>query len=123
MAWRLTTNLVDGTVDNTAAGKVTGELRFVGRKRRVRLDLAGDFQGELRGKRLVLRHSHPEERNCVLGRGQSYMVGFKPVQRGEVGNIYLYDGGVYIEWYGEKNGRVVIELCRTEVEVVARNNG
>ena len=123
MAWRVTTNLIDGTVDNTAAGKVTGSLRFIGRKRPVRLELAGDFTGECQGKRLVLKNRHPHERNSTLARAGSYMVGFKPVQRGDVGTMKVDETGAYLEWYGETNGRVVIELARVEVEVVAPNNG
>jgi hypothetical protein len=123
MAWRLGTNLIDGVLDNTTPGKVTGSLRFIGRKRPVRLDLAGDFAGECQGKRLVLKHADPQERETILGRAGSYMVGFKPVQRGEVGTMKVDETGAYLEWYGEKNGRVVIELSRAEVEVGAVNNG
>jgi len=115
MAWRLGTNLIGGTLDNTTPGKVTGELRFIGRKRRVRLDLVGDFDGECRGRQLVLRNQTPEERNSA-GAG-SYMDGFAGVQRGEVGLMKIDKNGAYLEWYGDKNGRVVIELAPCQVQV------
>ena len=123
MAWRVTDNLIDGTLDNTTPAKVTGELRFLGRKRPVRVDLAGDFAGECRGKRLALKHAEPRERNRILPdrRAGSYMTGFAAVQRGEVGRMMVDDCGAYLEWFGEKNGRVVIELAVAEVEVVTRN--
>ena len=121
MAWRVTDNLIDGTLDNTTSGRVTGELRFLGRKAPVRFDLAGDFAGECRGKRLVLKHAEPQERNRTLERPGSYMTGFKRVQRGEVGTMQLDErsGYVYLEWYGDKNGRVVIELPREQVEILS----
>ncbi len=123
MAWRVSDNLIDGTMDNTAPGKVTGSLRFIGRKRPVRLDLAGDLGGEGRGKRLVLRNAKPQERNRLLPgprghRPGTYMEGFAQVQRGEVGTMEVDARGAYLEWYGEKNGRVVIELPREQVEIV-----
>lgn len=123
MAWRVSDNLIDGTLDNTAAGKVTGELRFIGRKRAVRLELAGDIGGEGKGKRLVLRNPKPQERNRILPgprghRAGTYMTGSHAVQRGEVGTMKVDAQGAYLEWYGEKNGRVVLELPREQVEIV-----
>jgi len=124
MAWRLGTNLIDGVLDNTTPGKVTGELRFIGRKRPVRLDLAGDILGEGRGKRMVLRNAKPQERNRVLEsqfgdrRAGTYMRGFASVQRGEVGTMKVDPRGCWLEWYGEKNGRTVLELPREQIEIV-----
>jgi hypothetical protein len=123
MAWRLGTNLIDGTLDNTTPGKVTGTLRFIGRKRAVRIDLAGDILGDGGGKRLMLKNPNPLERNRVLplprGRkSQSYMTGFAAVQRGAVGTMTVDERGCYLEWYGEKNGRTVIELPREQFEIV-----
>jgi len=118
MAWRLGTNLIDGVLDNTTPGKVTGELRFIGRKRPVRIELEGDFDGESRGKRLVLRNTKPQERNRSFGRPGTYMAGFKQVQRGAVGMVTVDERGAHIEWYGETNGRVVLELPREQVEIV-----
>lgn len=123
MAWRISDNLIEGTMDNTVAGKVTGQLRFIGKKRPVRLDLAGDIAGEAKGKRLVLRNANPQERNRLLPgprghRPGTYMTGFHAVQRGGTGTMKVGEHGAYLEWFGEKNGRVVLELPRRQVEIV-----
>src|SRR5665647_2139588 len=50
MAWRPHEHLIDGYLDNTEPGKVTGHLRFVGMPEMVRLNLEGDFHREYRGE-------------------------------------------------------------------------
>ena len=49
MAWRPTEYLLEGELDNTTPGKVTGWMRFAGTKDRVTLDLEGDFHRINRG--------------------------------------------------------------------------
>ena len=41
MAWRITDHMVDGELDNTVKGRVTGWLRLTGRGEPVRLELTG----------------------------------------------------------------------------------
>jgi hypothetical protein len=111
--------LVEGEIDNTTPGRISGTLRFVGRAGEVTLDLAGDMAGELRGKRIRLDNPMPNERNATLRQRGSYMRGFRGRQRGKVDSIErLADGILHAAWYDETNGRVVIELP-TEAWTVA----
>jgi len=41
MAWRPYENLVEGELDNTVAGKVSGWMQFVGMEEIVKIDLVG----------------------------------------------------------------------------------
>jgi hypothetical protein len=130
MAWRPYENLINGELDNTTSGNVTGWLYFFRRGKnplRVRLDLVGDFHEDIWGKIIRLTNPNPSDRNEALGRGRSYMDGMAEEQIGETGDItaglpvngkYPYVRYPYIEWYSEDNGRVVLELDPSQVAVV-----
>ena len=112
MAWRPTGNVIEGELDNAEAGRVTGWLRFANYPHQVELDLAGDFSGRLRGRRLRIvqkdRDARPGE--CMRG--------FNARQAGEVDAVELLtDGTLHISWYGP-NGRVCIELPAGDYEVL-----
>ena len=54
MAWRPTQYLLEGELNNTTPGKVTGWLRFAGMKHQVTFDLEGDFHRDIRGASIHL---------------------------------------------------------------------
>lgn len=119
MAWRPTNNLIEGELDNTTLGRVTGWIRFYGLDAPVLLDLRGDFHRDIRGARLRLApRRRPEPSRAVE------MQGFELLQAGYAGDITAgmppHDWGrtPYIEWYTEENGRVVLELRPDDVEVL-----
>jgi len=120
MAWRPHDNLVEGELDNTVPGKVTGWLKFVGMKKPVKLNLAGDFHRDIRGAKIRLCNPNPTQD----GDRAKYLEGFSLTQTGEVGDMTAglppqdYVNYPYFEWYSEANGRVVLELEPEQVEVV-----
>lgn len=115
MAWRPTKQLIEGELDNTIPGKVTGWMKFAGMKELVRFDLKGDFHRDIRGKKIKFFGD---------GEDSNYMNGFSSEQVGSVGDITFgrkpqdYVDYPYIEWYSQENGRVVLELDDDQVEVV-----
>ena len=118
MAWRPKQNLVQGELDNTVPGQVTGWLEFLGMSDIVRLTLVGDFKSDIRGKKIRLRNREPpDERPSNMDR-------FVAQQTGVVGDItaglppHPYTMYPYVEWYGQENGRVVLEFDADEVEVL-----
>jgi hypothetical protein len=74
---------MQGQLDNTTPGKVTGWIRFAGMKGRATFDLAGDFHRDIRGVKIRFvgpgREDDPE-----AARG---MEGFARRQTGKVGDI------------------------------------
>ena len=91
MAFRPYENLIEGELDNTVPGKVTGWIRFLGMDEPVKIDLVGDFHRDIRGAKIRLHNPKPSDRNHSGALGEvrkgSYMEGFSPVQTGKVGDI------------------------------------
>jgi len=120
MAWRPTNYLLEGELDNTTPGKVTGWMRFAGMKNKVTFDLEGDFHRDIRGAKI---HFIGDGREKDV-EAASYMDGFAQHQTGKVGDITAglppqdYVNYPYIEWYGDDSGRVVIELEAGQIKVL-----
>lgn len=129
MAWRPYENLISGVLDNTTPGKVDGAIYFCRKDKpalKVTLDLVGDFHEDIRGKTIRITNPQPGDKNQSLERPGSYMEGFSLEQIGEVGDItaglkvngdYPYTDYPYIEWFSDANGRVVLELDPSQIEI------
>ncbi len=120
MAWRPTEYLIEGELDNTTPGKVTGWMRFAGIKEKVTFDLKGDFHRDIRGTKIRFRG----DAELGIAGTNSYMEGLALQQTGKVGDITAglppqdYVDYPYLEWYGDNNGRVVLELEANQIEVI-----
>ena len=120
MTWRPTRYLLEGELDNTQPGRVTGWLRFAGLPEVVRVDLEGDFLTDIRGTRVVLvgryRGSMEEARR--------YMDGFAVQQIGQIGNMTAgrppteWTDYPYFEWQSDANERVVLDPEPQQVHVI-----
>lgn len=122
MAWRPTEYLIEGELDNTNPGQVTGWMRFAGLKQKVIFDLKGNFHRDIRGAKI-----HFTGEGIENAEAQRYMTGLALEQTGEVGDMTAglppadyVKNQVYLEWYGQENGRVVIELEQDQLEVIGR---
>jgi hypothetical protein len=107
MAWRPTLYLIEGELDNTQPGQVSGWLQFVRMKNKVILRLAGDFHRDIRGTRVLLAGvANPGYVGCMRG--------FSRQQTGKVGDMTAglpprdYVHRPYFEWYSQENGRVLL---------------
>jgi hypothetical protein len=120
MAWRPTQYLIEGELDNTNPGKVTGWMKFAGKKEKVTFDLEGNFHRDIRGAKIHFSN----DADADSDEAQRYMDGLASHQTGKTGDITAglppkdYVDYPYIEWYSDENGRVVIELEPVQVEVV-----
>lgn len=123
MAWRPNEQFIEGELDNTVQGKVTGWMRFSGVKENVVFDLEGDFHRDIRGAKIRLcgdgEFANAEE-------SAKYMEDFSKLQKGNVGDMTAgrepvdYVNYPYFEWYSDDNGRVVIELEHEQVEILTQ---
>lgn len=121
MAWRPNEQFIEGELDNSVLGKVTGWLQFAGLQEKVILDLEGNFHRDIRGAKVRLRG---EGENADAAAAEKYLEGFFLMQKGKVGDMTAgreprdYVDYPYWEWYSEANGRVVIELEPDQVEIL-----
>lgn len=121
MAWRPTEHLIEGELDNTIPGKVTGWMRFAGMDENVTFDLQGNFHRDIRGAKIHIKGEGVESEEA-----RRYMEGFDTRQTGNAGDITAglpprdYTSYPYIEIYADQNGRIVIELDQDQVQVIGR---
>jgi len=137
MAFRIHDSVVRGEVDNRAKGIVRGKIWVEGRAEPVVLELRGNAWPDLAGCRLTFTNPqkpipHP------------HLDSLHPLQRGSAGDltasrkVRVFDvplqealdrirrkekppehlaNSLYLEWFSEANGRVVIESADYEVTI------
>ncbi len=138
MAWRIDEAVVRGEIDNTVEGKTSGRIWLLGRQEPVELDLTGDCWRDLAGTRLVFRNPGPKPQpNTDLASPQRGVVGDMTASRKnkvplvsseELAALYAarqeipfcWKNTLYLEWFSETNGRVVIETCDFALELSER---
>ena len=124
MAWRPTSCLQEGELDNTCPNKITGWMKFAGLKEKVTFELEGNFHRDIRGAKIHFTGDAYE--GDISEDAEKYMEGFALTQSGKAGDITAglppqdYGSAPYLEWYGHQNGRVVIELEPVQLEVIGR---
>lgn len=136
MAICLNNAVVRGEIDNTIRGSVIGRLWLVGREEPLEFDLDGNAWRDVAGARVAFVNPHPRAQKCVRG--------LATAQRGIAGDItvsrkvndvtvddnelsqlieddkpipYVVRNALYLEWFSEQNGRVVVESPAFEVEI------
>lgn len=139
MAWRIADLVTGGELDNTIKGRVVGWINLSGRAEPLQLHLTGNCRPDLAGWRFRICRLEP----VPAWAEPPDMDGFATMQSGQVGDITAdrvvrhYDcppqellarmragepppeelrESLYLEWYSEANGRVVIEETRLGVE-------
>lgn len=123
MAWRPNDQFIEGILDNTVQGKVTGWMLFAGMDEKVMFDLDGNFHRDIRGAKIRL---WGEGESADREKAARYLEGFATLQKGKVGDMtsgrepadYVNYG--YFEWYSELNGRCVLELDTDRIELLSQ---
>src|ERR1019366_7819601 len=137
MAWRIHDSVIRGEIDNRVKGRVRGKVWLDGLAEPVMLDLEGNACPDLAGCRLEFKN--PAKTFPMRKKPE-----FNPLQRGKIGNLSasqkarvftvpdeeafaMMDRGekppermanaLYLEWFSEGNGRVVIESAEFELEI------
>ncbi len=122
MAWRPTQYLIEGELDNTAPGRVTGWMTFAGMKDKVTFALEGNFHRDIRGANIRFTGDAYEDQADVDP--GDYFDGFARHQTGKAGDItaglppHDYGNRPYVEIYSEQNGRIVLEVEPVQIEVI-----
>ena len=139
MAWRIQHSVIRGEIDNRVKGRVRGRLWLDGLAEPVTLDLEGNACPDLAG--CLLEFKNPAKTFPIRKQPA-----FAQLQRGKIGNLSasqkarvfavpdedafaMIDRGekpperianaLYLEWFSEGNGRVVIESADYELTISA----
>jgi len=139
MAFRIHDSVVRGEIDNRVKGIVRGRVWVEGRAEPVTLELKGNAWPDLAG--CLLAFSNPQTRIP-----HQHLDSLNPIQRGSIGDltasrkVRVFDvplekalemirrkekppehmaNSLYLEWFSEANGRVVIESADYELTISA----
>jgi hypothetical protein len=139
MAFRIHDSVVRGEIDNRTKGIVRGKIWLEGRHEPVDLELKGNAWPDLAGCKLTFSNPHKRIPHPHLDRLNS-------IQRGIIGDltasqkVRVFDvplqealemldrkekppehmaNSLYLEWFSESNGRVVIESADYELSISA----
>lgn len=136
MAWRLDEAVEHGLIDNTVPGTTTGKIWLVGRDEPLILSLNGDCWRDLAG--MVLEFENPEptedadaisldtEQTGIIGDMTASRKARIPTISDEEIDEYIEAGKeiptnwqniLYLEWFSEINGRVLIETTGYQMSV------
>jgi hypothetical protein len=137
MAFRIHDSVVRGEIDNRAKGVVRGNIWVEGRKEPIVLELKGNAWPDLAG--CLLKFQNPDTK-----RSKYPVEGMNSMQRGTIGDltasrkVRVFDipvdealemlkrkekppehlaNGLYLEWFSETNGRVVIESSEYQLSI------
>lgn len=129
MAWRIDESVIRGEIDNRVRGRVTGRIWFLGLAEPVELDLGGNAWRDLAGRKLEFTNPEPKPLEIDFRN-------FAPRQVGVIGDCtasrkvkvpevsmdelmklfeqrkpfpWHWGNSLYLEWFSESNGRVMIE--------------
>jgi hypothetical protein len=135
MAWRLHEHVLRGKIDNRTRGRVSGEIWLAGINEPLILELTGDGAPDLAGCELSFENPDPIPMATKPP---------APQQRGPAGDITaarkvrMFDvpideaiamsrrgetppehmaNAVYLEWFSERSGRVVIESANYRLQI------
>lgn len=136
MAWTVEDAVEHGWIDNTVEGTVTGKIWLRGRDEPLILSLNGDCWRDLAGTRLEFENPEPQFLADVqeLDTDQTGIIGDVTASRkakvptipeSEIESYYKQEREIpfnwrntlYLEWFSEINGRVLIESADFKLSV------
>ncbi len=136
MAWRIDQAVVRGEIDNTVEGRTTGRIWLAGSDAPLQLALDGDCWRDLAGTRLQFENPAPRPgpETTGLAIDQTGVVGdmtasqkakvplvseeeFHTLCREHKDIPFEWRNTLYLEWFGEFNGRVVIEASNFTLSI------
>lgn len=140
MAWRLDEAVEHGMIDNSVEGTTTGKIWLVGRDEPLIVSLNGDCWRDLAGSVLEFENPSPilSSEPCELDTEQTGIAGdITASRKARVPELteeqmdeydrqgrdipFKWRNTLYIEWFSEINGRVLIEAANYKLTVSDRS--
>lgn len=130
VSWPLGRSVVKGEIDNTDRQNIKGRIWLKGRDEPLELDLRGNCMRDIAGCKLVFTNSQPVAGDDLeLASLQTGVAGEMTASR----KIHYYAGPdadalsekigncIFLEWFSDVNGRVVLEGPDFEVRILKSN--
>ena len=124
MAWRLDKVVEHGEIDNTVAGATTGRIWLRSMDEPLLLSLNGDCWRDIAGARLEFTNPTPQAAQDLasLDPDQVGLVGDMTAARrvrhpSNGGGPARWGNALYLEWFSEANGRVLIEATNFKLRI------
>ena len=136
MAWRIGKSITRGEIDNRLPGTVSGRLWVLGRQDPIELDLRGNCLRDIAGCRVEFKNPNPEPDDRLEGlagapggsvgdmtasrRVRVFDVSVEEALEQQLRGIDVpvrMANGIYLEWFSEANGRVIVETTDFTVKV------
>ncbi|MBU0714449.1 MAG: hypothetical protein KJ964_03700 [Verrucomicrobia bacterium] len=135
MAWRLDTSVIKGEIDNRTPGIISGRVWLVGRPNPIVLTLEGNALRDMAGCLLTFTNPTPAAGDQIsLDERQQGMAGDMTASRKvRIPDVPIAEmiklmkanepvpehigNALYLEWFSEANGRVVIESAGYTVAI------
>ena len=120
MVWKLAEFIVEGELDNTILNKVTGWIKFIGKKDIITFDLDGNFYKDIQGKKIRFCNEPWGDKKLA----RDYLGTIQNHQTGKTGHISSgmtpldHKPFPYFEFYTNENGSIVIELAPSGIWAV-----
>jgi hypothetical protein len=136
MAWRIEESVIRGEIDNRIRGRVTGRIWFAGRTEPLELSLTGDCWRDMAGRLLEFTNPEPKagefdhlatlQQGAVGDISASRKVKVPDIPLDQIGEFYAakkpfpwhWGNSLYLEWFSQCNGRVVIESASYQLKIV-----
>ena len=138
MAWRIEQAVIRGEIDNTVEGRTTGRVWLAGCDAPLQLSLEGDCWRDLAGTRLQFENPAPRPgpETAGLAVRQSGVIGdmtasrkakvplagdehLEALRSGQQDIAFEWRNILYLEWFDEFNGRVIIEASTFALRISA----
>lgn len=137
MAWRIDGNVVRGEIDNRERGHVRGKIWLAGHNHPLALNLQGNCRRDLAGCIVRFQNPSPDPGNTerLLDKQHGTAGDITASRKVRVYDVPLEEAlvmikegetppehtanSLYVEWFGEANGRVVIESTAYALEISA----
>jgi hypothetical protein len=130
MAWRIHEHVLRGRIDNRARGRVTGEIWLAGIDQPLILELRGDCAPDVAGCELSFENPSPIPMTTKppgpagdITAARKVRVFDVPIEealaicrRGETPPEHMANS-LYLEWFSERCGRVVIESADYHLQI------
>ncbi len=127
VTWPLGRSVVRGEIDNTVRKRITGRIWLKGREEPLELDLRGNCMRDIAGCRIEFANDAPVDGDdvdlaCLQTGTSGEMTASRKIRfldssraKGEAGRT---GNCLYLEWFSDVNGRVLVEGPDFKVDVV-----